>query len=190
MTVDAILRMRWMPINRAVAARANGFIRYVQFRDNLRDHHPDEPDVDALVRYVKHRDETAPGGRLFDGTGSAGDAERRAGRVHRAHLPRGPGRRWAAFSTDDRAYYQIIISPADAGGLDLRAVTRAAMRQLASDAGTGGMPRWVAGEHRNTKHPHVHVVLAAKRELRDGRYRTLLVTNERRVGCTARSTPR
>ena len=175
--------MRWMPINRAVAARANGFVRYVQYRDTYRDHHPDDiDDVDGLIRYVKHRDQTAHGGRLFDGDGSAGDVERQAfvesiERAARASLDSGGPH----SSTDDRAYYQIIISPADARGLDLRALTRAAMRQLAADAGTGGLPPWVAGEHRNTKHPHVHVVLAAKRELDDGRYRTLLITNPRRA---------
>ena len=98
------------------------------------------------------------------------------GRTSRAALDGGG----PSSSTDDRAYYQIIISPKDAAGLDLKAMTRAAMRQLGRDAGSGGLPAWVAGEHRNTAHPHTHVVLAAKRELAPGRFRTLLITKPRR----------
>ncbi len=51
------------------------------------------------------------------------------------------------------------------------------MAQLEFDA--GGLGPWIAAEHRNTMHPHVHIVLAAKREVAPGRYRSVLVTRER-----------
>jgi hypothetical protein len=180
MTVEVILRMRWVPVSRAVAKRADGFIRYVQFRDHHRESEP-ASDVDDLIRYIKHRDVTRPGGRLFDDAGPAGEEQRTRlvqfiDRSSAATLDAGGPR----SSTDDHGYYQIIISPKDAPGLDLRAMTRATMRQLARDAGTGGIPLWIAGEHRNTRHPHVHIVLAAKREVASGHFRTLLVTNQRR----------
>jgi hypothetical protein len=180
MTVDVILRMRWVPVSRAVAKRADGFIRYVQFRDH---HHESEPasDVNDLIRYIKHRDVTRPSGRLFDDAGPAGQEQRRRlvefiDRSCGATLDAGGPR----SSTDDHGYYQLIISPKDAHALDLRALTRTTMRQLARDAGTGGIPLWIAGEHRNTRHPHIHIVLAAKREVASGRFRTLVVTNQRR----------
>ena len=77
-----------------------------------------------------------------------------------------------------RAAYRLIISPEDARGLDLKRLTRATLRRLEADAG-GKLPPWIAGEHRNTEHPHVHVVLAARRETAPGKFRTLLITQER-----------
>ena len=71
----------------------------------------------------------------------------------------------------------MVLSPERADGLDLKALTRAAMDQLGRDA--GGTPPWIAAIHRNTKHPHVHIVMAARRELTPGRFRTVVVNRER-----------
>jgi hypothetical protein len=81
-------------------------------------------------------------------------------------------------TTSQRTAYCMIISPADSAGIDLKRLTRVAMSQLEQDSGAK-LPPWIAGEHRNTAHPHVHVVLAAKRETRPGEYRTLVITRER-----------
>lgn len=72
----------------------------------------------------------------------------------------------------------MVLSPEDARGLDLRQLTRAVMTQLERDAG-GELGPWIAAEHRNTAHPHVHIVLAARRPAGPGRYSELLITRPR-----------
>ena len=154
----------------SVQRAVGGFLRYIQQRDHsLEGEKPDG--IDGFLRYAAHRDRTMPQGRLFGRDGDAGDGERR-------ELGRFVTRSVAGRSSG-RAFYRLIISPQDARGLDLRRVTRSVMGQLERDAGTGGLPPWIAAEHRNTAHPHVHVVMAANRQLPDGRFRTLVINRER-----------
>jgi type IV secretory pathway VirD2 relaxase len=55
--------------------------------------------------------------------------------------------------------HRLLLSPAaDERPEDLRDLTRHVMRELARDKGL--TLHWVAVEHRNTAHPHVHIVLA------------------------------
>jgi hypothetical protein len=175
---DVILTARVMPARRnASAGDVARFVRYVQYRDI----HPDSRearDVDDLIAYVHHRDPTSPRGRMFDAAGPAGDEQRQAlvdliGRSNQELM----GREHPS-STSLRAAYRLIISPADASGIDLKRLTRAAMARLEASAG-GKLPPWIAGEHRNTLHPHVHVVLAARRETEPGQFRTLVITRDR-----------
>jgi hypothetical protein len=70
----------------------------------------------------------------------------------------------------------MVISPEDARGVDLRALTRATMRQVERDCGP---MRWIAAEHRNTQHPHAHVVVAARRENEPGHYKTVVINRPR-----------
>ncbi len=61
----------------------------------------------------------------------------------------------------ERGYlaHRLMLSPgADERPEDLRDLTRHVMRELARDKGQ--RLHWVAVEHRNTAHPHVHIVLA------------------------------
>jgi len=51
------------------------------------------------------------------------------------------------------------------------------MRGLESDVGS--LPPWVAAVHRNTRHPHVHIVMAARREVAPDRFKTLIITRPR-----------
>jgi hypothetical protein len=171
-----------------MSARAAGgprgigrFARYVQYRDAHPDH-DEVHDLDGLIRYVHHRDRTAPRGQLFDVAGPAADERRRdfvhyvarsTQELHRAGGPRS--------TTSERAVYRFILSPSDARGLDLKRLTRKAMSQLAADTGPGDFPPWIAGEHRNTAHAHVHVILAARREQASGDFRTLVITKPRLV---------
>jgi type IV secretory pathway VirD2 relaxase len=67
----------------------------------------------------------------------------------------------------------MVLSPENAEGLDLKALTRAAVDQLGRDV--GGTPPWIAAIHRNTKHPHVHIVMAARREIEPGQFRTVVI---------------
>ena len=71
----------------------------------------------------------------------------------------------------------MVLSPERAEGLDLKALTRAAVDQLGRDA--GGTPPWIAAIHRNTKHPHVHIVMAARREIKGGHFRTVVINPTR-----------
>jgi hypothetical protein len=71
----------------------------------------------------------------------------------------------------------MVLSPEHAEGLDLKALTRAAVDQLGRDA--GGTPPWVAAIHRNTGHPHVHIVMAARREIKPGQFRTVVINPAR-----------
>jgi hypothetical protein len=146
----------------------SGFLRYVQFRDQ----HADlKRELGGLTRYIAHRDRTAPGGRLFGPHGNAGDLDRRALLAHISRSVREPGGNYP------RAAYRFVLSPERAEGLDLKALTRAAVNELGREA--GGTPPWIAAIHRNTRHPHVHIVMAARREVEPGRFKTVVINRER-----------
>jgi type IV secretory pathway VirD2 relaxase len=58
----------------------------------------------------------------------------------------------------DRHHFRFIVSPEDAATLEnLRATTRDLMAQAETDLGT--RLDWVAVDHWNTEHPHVHVLI-------------------------------
>jgi hypothetical protein len=162
-----ILSVKYVP--GGGASRLGGFLRYVQFRDQHQDAVGKK--LEGLTRYVTHRDRTAPGGRLFGPEGNAGDLDRRALLVHIKRSMRESNDRYP------RAAYRMVLSPERADGLDLKALTRAAMAQLGRDA--GGTPPWIAAIHRNTRHPHVHIVMAARREIEPDRFRTVVISRER-----------
>lgn len=172
MTERAILSVKWTPASGI--GRVGGFVRYVSFRD----HHQDvvgDRRLEGLLRYVAHRDPTATRGRVFSADGPAGDRAR-------AELVRFVQRSCAPARTSstrrpERAVYRFVLSPELAEGLDLKRLARATMLQLERDA--GGLGPWIAAEHRNTAHPHVHIVLAAKREMAPDRYRSIVLTRER-----------
>jgi len=175
----SILSLKYTPstakggIRRAVG----GFLRYVQYRD----HHEDRErarEVGGLLRYVAWRDAATPQGRLFTEHGQAGDGERLALGNYVARSIAGLERSPDSARRPHRAVYRMVLSPEDARGLDLRLVTREAMAQLERDSGAK-LPPWIGAEHRNTAHPHTHVVLAARREVEPGRYRTLVITKRR-----------
>ncbi|PIB92594.1 DUF3363 domain-containing protein [Caulobacter sp. FWC2] len=66
----------------------------------------------------------------------------------------------------DRHHFRFIVSPEDAAALkDLRATTRELMAQAEKDLGT--RLDWVAIDHWNTEHPHVHLLVRGVGE--DGR---------------------
>lgn len=59
---------------------------------------------------------------------------------------------------NDRHHFRFIVSPEDAAALDdLRATTRDLMAQAERDLGT--RLDWVAVDHWNTDHPHVHILI-------------------------------
>ena len=174
LSTRAILSVKFTAAGPKAGRAVSGFLRYVHYRD---EHEVGEraKGIDGLVRYVAYRDQASPQGRLFDARGTIGDRERK-------QLVEFVNR--SLRSTDDtrrqrRAVYRMVLSPEDARGLDLKELTRSVMGQLAEDAGPAGLPPWVAAEHRNTAHPHVHIVMAAHRETSAGQFRGLVINRER-----------
>ena len=83
-------------------------------------------------------------GRLFDGESDAVD-----------------WRNFAELSADDRHHFRFIVSPENATEMaDLKAFTRDLMANAERDLGT--RLEWVAVEHHNTEHPHVHVLVRGR----------------------------
>jgi hypothetical protein len=171
----AILSVQYTPASATAGKAVGGFLRYVHYRDHLQ-RGDESRGVSGLVRYVAYRDQASPDGRLFTRDGTAGDHDRRelVGFVRRSlestsHDQVGTGR--------IRAVYRFVLSPEDARGLDLRQLAREIMGQLERDV--SGVPPWIAAEHRNTAHPHVHIVMAARREVSPGQFRGVQVTRQR-----------
>ncbi len=64
---------------------------------------------------------------------------------------------------DDRHHFRLIVSPDDALEMnDLKGFTRELVGQMEKDLGT--RLEWVAVDHWNTEHPHVHLIVRGKRE--------------------------
>ena len=164
-----ILSIKFVPAGSAKGLGA--FLRYVQFRDQHEGLSPDRT-LTGLTKYIAHRDRTSPGGRLFGPRGNCGDLDRRALLAHISRSLRGN-----QTGRPPRAAYRMILSPERADGLDLKALTRAAMEQLERD--TGDTPPWIAAIHRNTAHPHVHIVMAARREVVAGQFKGVVVSKSR-----------
>jgi hypothetical protein len=180
-----VLLLSYMPVSAAGGVRkaVGGYLRYMQFRDQR-----PEPirasGLDDFVRYVAHRDRTSPGGRIFGVEGPLTSADRRRLVDYVARSTKGLAPNWVKtrdgkLEDRQRAVYQLVVSPDDWRGLDLRRITRAAMKQLETDAGAGGLGPWFAAEHRNTAHHHVQIVLAARREIAPGRFSTLIINRAR-----------
>lgn len=97
----------------------------------------------AHIGYLKRDGITRDGspGRLFDAAGNDAD-----------------GRAFAERCEGDRHHFRFIVSPDDAGELaSLRSFTRDLMDQTARDLGT--RLDWVAVDHWNTEHPHIHILV-------------------------------
>src|ERR1700693_1728007 len=147
-------------------ASGGGFLRYVQHRDLHTDSNParSTPDVSGLLKYVAYRDRANTRAELFGPEGRLRSQERKdfAEFVAWAITDSRP----QPYQTRDgqildrrRAVSRFVISPERSQGLDLGALTRAAVGRLESEMRVGDL-RWIAAIHRNTSHHHVHLVLA------------------------------
>jgi type IV secretory pathway VirD2 relaxase len=100
------------------------------------------------ITYLKRDGVTRDGAeaRMFDATSDAVDE-----------------RAFAERCRDDRHHFRFIISPEDAAELgDLRTFTRELMSDVARDLGT--KLDWIAVDHWNTDHPHIHVLIRGRAE--------------------------
>jgi len=65
-------------------------------------------------------------------------------------------------NADDQQCWKLIVSPEFGDRVDLSRLTRELIKQMEKDLGTDF--EWVAAEHYNTEHPHVHVVIRGVRD--------------------------
>ena len=120
--------------------------------------------VTVKARVVRHGTRAAPLATHFaylqrDGVTKDGAA----GRLFGAEHEEADGRAFAERCVDDRHHFRFIVSPEDAGDMaDLKAFTRDLMTNAEQDLGT--RLDWVAVEHHNTEHTHVHVLVRGRAE--------------------------
>jgi hypothetical protein len=68
---------------------------------------------------------------------------------------------FAERGEDDRHHFRFIVSPDDALEMaDLKSFARDLMSQVEKDLGT--KLDWVAVDHWNTEHPHVHIIIRGR----------------------------
>src|SRR6266849_4121351 len=187
MSERCIVRTKFTPAGTASEVRraVGGFLRYVQHRDLHPDSKPSQPSpkVAGLLKYVAYRDRANMRAELFGPSGAIGSTERKDfAEFVACSLENSKPQ---PFRTKDgrvmdrrRAVSRLIISPERARGLDLNALTRAAVGRLESELGIDGL-RWIAAVHRNTKHHHVHLVVAGMVGDGEGGYRRADVTKPR-----------
>lgn len=92
-----------------------------------------------------------------DGTTRDGEA----GRLFDAQIDAADPHAFAERCDGDRHHFRFIVSPDDATELaDLTTFTRELMTQAEHDLGT--KLDWVAVDHWNTEHPHIHVLVRGR----------------------------
>jgi hypothetical protein len=183
MSERCIVAVRFTPAGSLGKVRkaVGGFLRYVQHRD-LHPAPAEKTAVSGLLKYVAYRDRASARAELFGPSGTMTSAERKdfAAFVLRSLAESKPQlyrARSGEFVDRRRAVYRLVISPERAYGLDLRQLTFATVAAVESELG-GDRLRWMAAIHRNTAHPHVHLVVAGMRETDRG-FRRVELTKPR-----------
>ncbi|OYU87198.1 MAG: type VI secretion protein [Bradyrhizobiaceae bacterium PARB1] len=117
------------------------------------------------ARVVRHSPRSAPLGTHLDylrRDGVTRDGEK--ARLFGPGTENADARAFAERCGDDRHHFRFIVSPDDAPDMaDLRSFTHDLVGQMEKDLGT--KLDWVAVDHWNTEHPHVHLIV---RGVRDG----------------------
>src|SRR6202521_1313696 len=111
------------------------------------------------VRVVRHGIKRAPLSAHLEYLRREGVTKDRAtGRMFDAEQEDADHRAFADRCEEDRHHFRFIVSPDDAEQLsDLKTFTRDLMAQAERDLGT--KLDWVAVDHWNTEHPHIHVIV-------------------------------
>lgn len=116
------------------------------------------------ARVVRHMAWSAPLGTHLDylrRDGVTRDGEK--ARLFGSETEDADGRAFAERCGDDRHHFRFIVSPDDAPDMsDLRSFTRDLVGQMEKDLGT--RLDWVAVDHWNTAHPHVHLIVRGTRD--------------------------
>ncbi len=132
---------------RVASVRANHLLtsrsRLVTVKTRVVRHTARSAPLGAHLGYLRREGVTRDGekARLFDPGTDDADAKAFAERCQ-----------------DDRHHFRFIVSPEDAPELaDLKGLARELVGQMEKDLGT--RLDWVAVDHWNTQHPHVHVIV-------------------------------
>ena len=116
------------------------------------------------ARVVRHSARSAPMGTHLDylrRDGVTRDGEK--ARLFGPGTEDADGRAFAERCGGDRHHFRFIVSPDDAPDMsDLRSFTRDLVSQMETDLGT--RLDWVAVDHWNTAHPHIHVIVRGVRD--------------------------
>ncbi|KGJ02976.1 Type IV secretory pathway, VirD2 components (relaxase) [Paracoccus halophilus] len=116
------------------------------------------------ARVVRHTPRSAPLGTHLDylrRDGVTRDGEK--ARLFGPGTENADARAFAERCGDDRHHFRFIVSPDDAPEMsDLRSFTRDLVGQMEKDLGT--RLDWVAVDHWNTEHPHVHLIVRGVRD--------------------------
>ena len=130
--------------SRLLGSRARGAVIKAQVVRRMRSPGALRAHIGYLQRDGVTRD-GAPG-KLFDAAGDEAD-----------------GRAFTERCKDDRHHFRFIVSPDDAPDMaDLRSFTRDLVTQMEKDLDT--RLDWVAVDHWNTEHPHVHLIVRGVRD--------------------------
>lgn len=118
------------------------------------------------ARVVRHSGRSSLGRHLtyLQRDGVTRDGEK--GRLFGAQGEELDRKAFAARCEGDRHHFRFIVSPDDALEMaDLKTFTRELMGRMEKDLGTS--LDWVAVDHWNTEHPHIHIIVAGRTD--DGR---------------------
>ena len=145
--------------------RGVAFVRSRTLSSGWRHSTPGMRRVVVKTRYVKDAGRNGRAVahlRYIQRDGTSRDGER--GQLYSATEDRADGAAFLERGQEDRHQFRFIVSPEDGADLsDLTAYTRDLMRQVEADLGT--KLDWVAVNHHNTGHPHVHVIVRGKDDL-------------------------
>lgn len=145
--------------------RGAAFVRARTLSGGWRHSAPGMRRVVVKTRYVQHAGRNGKGSahlRYIQRDGTSRDGER--GQLYSATEDRADGDAFLDRGKEDRHQFRFIVSPEDGADLtDLTAHTRDLMSRIEADLGT--KLDWVAVNHYNTGHPHVHVIVRGKDDL-------------------------
>ncbi|GMV61462.1 MAG: hypothetical protein AMXMBFR74_06310 [Parvibaculum sp.] len=145
--------------------RGAAFVRARTLSGGWKHSTPGQRRVVVKTRYVQgagKNGKSAAHLRYIQRDGTSRDGER--GQLYSATEDRADGTAFVERGADDRHQFRFIVSPEDGADLShLTAYTRDLMSQVETDLGT--RLDWVAVNHHNTGHPHVHVIVRGKDEL-------------------------
>lgn len=154
--------------------RGAAFVRARGLSGGWRHSTPGTRRVVVKTRYVRQTGRSGKGAahlRYIQRDGTSRDGA--PGQLYSATEDQADGEAFLARGRDDRHQFRFIIAPEDAAELsDLTGHTRDLMRSVEADLGT--KLDWVAVNHHNTGHPHVHVILRG----RDDRGDTLVINGD------------
>lgn len=139
--------------------RGAAFVRARTLSGGWRNSAPGARRVVVKTRYVQNagrNGKSAAHLRYIQRDGTSREGER--GQLYSAGEDRADGAAFVERGANDRHQFRFIVSPEDGADLsDLTAYTRDLMAQVGTDLGT--RLDWVAVNHHNTGHPHVHVIV-------------------------------